>query len=1396
MSVSFRFRQALCGLLGVISLGVCQNANASFSLTFQGLVRNLNTGGSITLIGPGGIVLDPAGDVFVVDTGNNRIVEVNAQGAASVFAVTGLSPTLSSPSEVAIDGAGNLYIADTGNNRIVKVSSSGAGSVISTGSVTLGSPQGVALDQSGNIFIADTGNSRIVEVTSGGVAAALTITVSSGVSTLIGPKGVGVNYSGALYIADTGNNRIVTVAPGMTTGVVQSILGGVTLSNPSAVLTDNIGNVYIADTGNNRIAEIDTSDYGTVLYSDSVELNSPLAMAVNPFGTVYVADTGNDRGLIVDPPVNGDVGPGEQSYSLNQSVVGFGHVQLGSPSAVTFILPFTSGAEAGLGAVKVLTTGTQNLDFIAGPETTCNSSTGPSTYCSVEISFLPTAPGLRTGAVVLFDTSLNPILTIPLYGFSDSPLAALAPNVGAVVSPGGLTLSDPFQVALDATGNIYVGNYTGKSVTKIAAGGGSASVVNLGTPASTALQNITGVALDGAGNLYIADHQNSRILVMTPAGVVSVLSINGLSASLGFPTALAFDGAGNLYIADFTNGRIIKVSTLVVAGSTSSGQGTVLGTGSYSFTESTITGLTVDSQGTIYVAARTQNNSNIIKVTSSGVASTLAVPGNITPAVSNPQGVAVDSMGNIYIVDTANNRIVKITSAGVASAISISGLPSPSALSALLFGVTADSFGNLYIPDWSNNRIVFVNVSAAAMAFPGTNVGATSIPQTATVTNQGNQALLFSANPTFTANFSNSSSGTNPCTASTSLSVGSLCDVATNFTPQSVGNLSAAITLTDNTLNVLGSTQQVSVSGIGLSAADTTSTVVTVNPNSLTNGQTAAISATVSDTVSGHTSTIPTGQVTFTDAVGSIITSLNGGSPVNLSAGVATLGGVHLAGAGIHTITAQYAGITGSFQASSNAATVTLGKAPVTITGPSPQKVTVAAGQTSSIPITVTGSSAVAPPSGTLTYSILNASGTVIASGTPALAAGSTSSTASISIPGTLATGTYTIEVTYSGDSNYLAVSAAVPIQFSVGQVTPSISWSPAASAITYGASLGGILNATAVYGSTAIPGTFTYTAVLAGGTPMAVTNASVLGAGSYTLTAVFTPADGTAYSTASKTISFVVGQASLSIGLTSNPNPALVTNPVTFTATVSSSSGTPAGTVSFLDGTTLLSAVTLSGGVASLTTSALAAGTHTIIATYGGNANFASVSSSAVAEAIQDFTLSSPSPGAGAGSPSQTALPGGVATYSLILGPATGTTFPDAVTLSLSGLPPGATATLTPQTIPAGFAITNVTLAVQLPTATAGLHPNRTLDRMPALAWGVLLLPFLGRRHRTGRRISRVFSVFLVCAAALVATAGLGGCGSSSSGFFAHPQQTYSVVITGTSGSISHSTTVTLIVQ
>jgi sugar lactone lactonase YvrE len=1451
---------------------------AIFGTSFQGLVTVLPTGG-ITLASPGDVIVDSLGNLYIADTSNNQIVEVTAAGVASALAFPGLSPALHDPAAVALDGAGNLYVADANNSRVVELSAGGVTSVVNTSSL-LSYPDGVVLDASGNLYIADAVNNDIVEVPAGGAAAVLAIT---GLGTpLNSPDNVAVDAAGNLYIADPGNNRIVVVAPGGA-GTVLSITGGVTLSGPLGVTVDSLGNIYIADRNNNRIVTVPPGGgAGNVINTGSTTLHFPLAVAVSVSGAVYINDNnGSSRIVEVQP-----------------TAVGFGHLPLQTVSGTTLTLPFTIGFGVTFGSVQAFTQGTASLDFTVA-STTCVSGTTTNGACTVTITFLPTAGGLRRGAVVIYNngTPNLPILTVPIYGFGDAPLAGLAPNAGTVISTGGVALSNPFQVALDGSGNIYVGDYTGSNVTRIPAGGGTATRVTLGTPGSTAVQNITGVAIDGAGNLFIGDHQNSRILVVTPGGVVSVLTINGLSPVLGFPVALAFDAAGNLYISDFTTGRIIRVSTLVVVGSTSSGLGAVIATGTFAFTGSTLTGMTVDAQGNTYIAARTQNSSSIIKVTTTGVASALSFPG-ITPAISDPQGVAVDAMGNIYVVDTGNSRIVRLTTAGVASALSISVLPAPSTLGSTLFGVTLDPAGNLYIPDWTNNRIVFVNVSGAALNFANTKVGFTSSdsPKISSVTNLGNQPLVFSASPGFTADFSQPTGSTNQCLSATSLADGTVCNVSVQFTPQSVGSLSAGITVSDNTLNMAGSTQQVSVSGTGLTPGDTTATAVSANPTSANVGQPLTLNATVTDTAAGHSSTHPTGGVTFTDTVGSTVVSLNGGSPVTLVAGAATLTGVTLSGAGTHTIAANYAGVSGSFIASSNTTALVVSKTPAVVAGPSTQPVQIVHGQAGSVPLSVTGPySGLAVPTGSISYNVLNASNTSVASGSATLTGGSADSTTTIPVANSLASGSYTVTASYGGDSNYAASSTATTIQLVVGQVTPTISWTPPSTAITYGTTLTALLDASAATGSTTVPGTFAYTATLAGGSPVTVTSATVLGAGTYTLTATFTPTDTSTYTSASATVALTVAKATPAVALAASGNPVLAATAITFTATVSSSAGTPSGSVSFYDGSTLLGSGTLALGVAHYATSSLAVGSHSITAVYGGDGNFSALTSAVLTEVLtetaptaitttttltaspdplsdgQPATLAAtvtPAPtgtpagiisfysgttllgtstlnasgvatfttsGLVVGADSITAVypgnagfaastssalsetvtaaytvtapttpvpvaPGGAATINITV-PPVGGPFDSVVTLSATGLPPGARATFNPPMVTPGSSGAPTVLTIQLATL-ASSNSARDIpaspQRLPALpfrlafaVFGAVFAAVPGRK-----RIPRTLALAVTLAVLGIATSLVTGCGGGFANTPSTPAGNYTVTVTGTSGSFQASTTVTLAVQ
>jgi hypothetical protein len=314
---------------------------------------------------------------------------------------------------------------------------------------------------------------------------------------------------------------------------------------------------------------------------------------------------------------------------------------------------------------------------------------------------------------------------------------------------------------------------------------------------------------------------------------------------------------------------------------------------------------------------------------------------------------------------------------------------------------------------------------------------------------------------------------------------------------------------------------------------------------------------------------------------------------------------------------------------------------------------------------------------------------------------------------------------------------------------------------------------------------------VLSGPGSVSGSNLNVTGAGTVVVAA--DQAGNANYASAAQvTRSITVNKIAPAAGLTASPNPVLAQSVVTLTATVSSSVSTPTGSVVFSEGSTTLGTANLRGGIATLTISTLTAGTHSIAAVYGGDPNFNSISSAAVSETVQDFTLT-----VGGSGSSQTVAPGGTATFTLPMSPTGGTTFPAAVTFLASGLPPGFTAGFNPTGLIAGSSATNVALVIQVP-ATAMLEKNGLPGRgLPLVALGMLMLPFVGGLRRSTKRLQRIAIVLIAlagvgCAAALT---GCGGGGSGSSGGGGTQPRVYTVTVTATSGTLSHATTLTLTV-
>lgn len=922
-------------LSGMLWIAPPAKAQVPFTLRYDGTVDGtglpdqLSAPGSSTFGNPKGLALDLSGNLYIADTGNNRILRVAAgETTAALFAISGLSSpsTLSSPNQLTVDSAGNLYIADSGNNRIVEVSPSGSASVLSTGSYTLNDPTGIAVDILGDVFISDTGHNRVIELPSGGSAAVLA-TTGIALTGLISPMGLATDTYNNLYIVDNGNNRAIKVDTslhGSLVPVSDNPNGVSGLTGPVSVAVAANGIIYITDPGGFRVAVSDPQANTYDLFGDDfvgmwgttfgAGVN---AIATDSKGTIYVSDTRAYNTVWVHHQFSAD----------------FGHVTSGS-SGTALTLNFTLAPGAfviepvtTVTGVAIYTAGTQNLDFtITNGGDGCTGANGfYNLSCTVRVQFTPTAAGLRRGALVLSytsDTLPSGTFTVPLFGIGDGPVAALSQGVASQLSTGTLAFPQtfvPFQTAYDGAGNIYATDSANNRVLKIPAGGGNAAVVST---SPLTLNDPTGIAIDGAGNLYVSDSGNNRIVQLTASGSSNVVTLNASGISFNNPQSLFMDSAGNLFVNDVGNNRTVELTpaygltndnTLDNAGPFVMSTGSLSpGTGG-SFPYNVSTSSAVDTSGALYIADDVNNR--VIKVDRFGKASPVDFS-SLSQALVTPHSITLDPMGNLYVMDNGGGagkeRIIQQFTTGTNSEMAFSG----TSFGFVSNQIAVDNYGNVLVADLPDDggRLAQINVGESAMSFPSTPMNSASSALTTTVMNLGDLPLTFPANPTYTPNFSWNAADTNACTTATSLTVGASCDVSVVFTPQSTGSLSANIAVHDNTQNVGGSTQIIAVSGTATAAISTpppplpvynpptaTSSIsLTSSASSVAVGQSVTVTAVLTATGNPAGSASPSGTVQFLDGSASL-------GSVTLTGGRAVLTTSTLS-AGTHRITAVYSG--------------------------------------------------------------------------------------------------------------------------------------------------------------------------------------------------------------------------------------------------------------------------------------------------------------------------------------------------------------------------------------------------------------------------------------------------------------------------------------------------------
>jgi sugar lactone lactonase YvrE len=483
----------------------------------------------------------------------------------------------------------------------------------------------------------------------------------------------------------------------------------VNLYYPQGVGVDSVGNVYISDTNNQRIRKVVqvTGILSTVAGTGSggiqgeggpataARVYNPLQMAVDAAGNVYFADYYNDR-------------------------------------------------------VRKLTVATGILSTVAGSATTAYGGDG-GLATAAQLNYPQAVAVDSSGSLYIADSNNNRLrkVSTPVKTMQLSTVAGTGtPGYNGDGEATGAQLYYPQGVAVDSAGNVYISDSSDNRIRKVSggvistvAGTGVGGFSGEGGPATAArVYSPLGLAIDGSGNLFFADYYNNRIRkVAVGSGIITTVAGSGATAAvdnvvatasgLNSPTAVAVDSSGNLYIADYQNHRIRKVAAGSNTITTVAGNGTagVGGDGGLA-TAAQLNypqGIAVDSAGNLYIGDT--NNHRIRKVTAvtgiistfagTGIAGYLGENGPATAArLNNPIGMAVDSAGNVFVVDQYNHRVRRI-SAGVITTVVGSGdatfggdtgaatagqLNYPDAVAVAVLT------GNLFVADFGANQIVLL----------------------------------------------------------------------------------------------------------------------------------------------------------------------------------------------------------------------------------------------------------------------------------------------------------------------------------------------------------------------------------------------------------------------------------------------------------------------------------------------------------------------------------------------------------------------------------------------------------------------------------------------------------------------------------------------------------------
>jgi len=1220
---------------------------------------------------PGAMALDGAGNLYFADTGNHAIRKIDAvTGIISTVAGTGgvqgyfgdgglaTSAKLSLPQGIAFDAAQNLYISDTGNNVIREVNAVtgiittiagvqsqfgyNGDSILAT-TAYLYSPWNLAVGPDGSLYFADLGNNRIRKISTGGI---ITTVAGTGVrnatgdggsptaATLDAPATVVLDPAGDIYIGDSGNNRVREI--NVSTNVITTIVGtgsedfsgdGGSASNagiygPYALYFDQTGNLFVSDMFHNRVREIEgttiTLGYNTIrvgkVSPPQVEVlvndgNANLTLAAPSFTNAALdpATTTCNTGSIVpsantcnlgvefapttlgtlvqgDVAVNSDAGNSPTVIDVSGQVLSVNPTSTSltsslNPSLLNTSVTFTASVSAGGATTTGLVT------FYDGNIQLCSVSLNANDTAACAISTLALGQHSITASYAGDSddaASVSPVL-IQIVKQAATVVLTASPNPAIVTSSVALvaTVTAPSGTP---TGTIVF--YDGTTAIGSAAVNGSGVATFSTALLSAATHSLTAQYSGDTTNASATSNVVSEVIQLATS--VTTLASNQATATVG--TTVTFtssvtstNGPAPTGTVQFTDGTTLLGSASVLANGTASLPVSILAPGAHAIV-ATYSG---DSDNA------TSSSSPFVE-TINQIATATTLTSDLNPANA---GATVHLTANVAMV------------AGSVADGAISGKVTFSNGSTSLGSVIVDANGNAVLA--VSTLAVGQNIIVATYAGNTNYAGSTSTSLSEQINQTSTTTVLTSSN--LNALEGKATTFTATVTTATGIPTGNV-NFLDNGVNVGVGTLSAqgVATLSLSTLPV--GTQTMDAVYIGDSNYTTstsaplaeivslaTPTVTLVGPGSPVN---AGISLTFTGTISSNGVT-PTAGLTLRDGTTAIATQ-NAVASGSFSFSTSALG------IGSHSLTVTYAGDADNAAAVSNTLVVVVQQAPTTTSLSSsinPQIV----GQSVTLTATVTSVSA-------------NLGGSVnFLDGTTPLGAATlgANGTASFSTS-QLSFGTHSLTAVYSGDTNHATSTSSIVneqiVQAATATLSSSVNPSIAGANVIFTAKLAGV-GTTIPTGSIifADNGT-TLGSVAVDPTGAASFASTTLAVGSHTITATY--AGDKNYSGASASLIQTIQNANTQVVLTSSVNPSVYGIPMELTAAITSNGGIATGSVTFTDGGVLIgSGVLSSTGVATLTLSTLAPGSHTIVANYPGDGRASPSSSTPLTQVVKELS-------------------------------------------------------------------------------------------------------------------------------------------------------------------------------